>query len=238
GALVITGVPTKLGAILIEAAGVNLVAMVVMAFLFGALLGTGLPPAPTYILVAIVIAPPMVKVGVNPWVVHFFAFFLGVWGELTPPTSLVAAVTAKIANASFYTTLNRALQICVSLFTLMAGVFVRPALVVEPGFDQIGAALLIFVATIGITFSLQARFSDRPAIDTPVRLVLAGCALLVLLCPDDRIAIAACVPTLLLIGFWLLRRRHAAEAAAAVAAEPALAVPAVEVVDTERGRMS
>src|SRR5204862_143121 len=83
-----------------------------------------------------------------PWVVHFFAFFLGVWGELTPPPSLVAAVTAKIANASFYTTLNRALQICVSLFTLMAGVFVHPALVIEPGFDQFGAALLILVSTI------------------------------------------------------------------------------------------
>jgi TRAP-type uncharacterized transport system fused permease subunit len=137
GALVITGVPTKLGAILIDLAGINLAAMVVLAFVFGALLGTGLPPAPTYILVAIVIAPPMIRVGVNPWVVHFFAFFLGVWGELTPPTSLVAAVTAKIANASFYSTLSRALQICVSLFTLMAGVFVHPKLVIEPGIDTI-----------------------------------------------------------------------------------------------------
>ena len=159
GALVITGVPTKLGSLLIEAAGFNLAAMVILAFVFGAILGTGLPPAPTYILVAIVIAPPMIKVGVNPWVVHFFAFFLGVWGELTPPTSLVAAVTAKIANASFYQTLNRALQICVSLFTLMAGVFVRPELVIEPGWEQMEAAYLILIATIGITFSLQARFS-------------------------------------------------------------------------------
>ncbi|MGE0629100.1 MAG: TRAP transporter permease [Hyphomicrobiaceae bacterium] len=112
GALVITGVPTKLGAILIELAGVNLAAMVVLAFVFGAVLGTGLPPAPTYILVAIVIAPPMIKVGVDPWAVHFFAFFLGVWGELTPPTSLVAAITAKIANASFYSTLGRSTRIC------------------------------------------------------------------------------------------------------------------------------
>ena len=174
GALVITGVPTKLGAILIEAAGVNLAAMVVLAFIFGALLGTGLPPAPTYILVAIVIAPPMIRVGVNPWVVHFFAFFLGVWGELTPPTSIVAAVTAKIANASFYTTLNRALQICVSLFTLMAGVFVHPELVIEPGIAQFGAAGLILTATIGITFSLQARFADSVPVDVAIRLVLAA----------------------------------------------------------------
>jgi len=177
-------VPTKLGAILIDLAGVNLAAMVMLAFVFGALLGTGLPPAPTYILVAIVIAPPMTRVGVNPWVVHFFAFFLGVWGELTPPTSLVAAVTAKIANASFYSTLNRALQICVSLFTLMAGVFVHPKLVIEPGVDQFGAALLILIATIGITFSLQAIFADRRGIDVLVRLVLAAFALFVLLCPN------------------------------------------------------
>ena len=170
GALVITGVPTKLGSVLIEAAGVNLVAMVLLSFIFGAILGTGLPPAPTYILVAIVIAPPMIQVGVNPWVVHFFAFFLGVFGELTPPTSLVAAVTAKIANASFYQTLNRALQICISLFTLMAGVFVRPELVIEPGLGQMRGALLVLTATIGITFSLQARFSDRGSVDLPVRL--------------------------------------------------------------------
>ena len=239
GALVITGVPTKLGAILIDLAGVNLAAMVVLAFLFGALLGTGLPPAPTYILVAIVIAPPMVRVGVNPWVVHFFAFFLGVWGELTPPTSLVAAVTAKIANASFYSTLNRALQICVSLFTLMAGVFTHPELVVEPGINQIGAALLVFVATIGITFSLQAVFSDQPASDVAIRLILAALALVVLLSPDNRIAITACLPVLLLIGYWLLRRRERGGVAEASPADLLLTSPiTTPVVDTERGRMS
>jgi TRAP transporter 4TM/12TM fusion protein len=242
GALVITGVPTKLGAILIDLAGVNLAAMVVLAFVFGALLGTGLPPAPTYILVAIVIAPPMIRVGVNPWVVHFFAFFLGVWGELTPPTSLVAAVTAKIANASFYSTLNRALQICVSLFTLMAGVFVHPKLVIEPGVDQFGAALLVLVATIGITFSLQAVFANRPALDIPVRLVLAVFALLILLCPDERIAAAACLPVLLLIGYWLLRRRGPSVVAESPSADAAVLPGAMtassSIVDTERGRMS
>jgi TRAP transporter 4TM/12TM fusion protein len=240
GALVITGVPTKLGAILIDMAGVNIAAMVVLAFVFGALLGTGLPPAPTYILVAIVIAPPMIKVGINPWVVHFFAFFLGVWGELTPPTSLVAAVTAKIANASFYTTLNRALQICVSLFTLMAGVFVHPELVIEPGWDQMEAAYLILVATIGITFSLQARFSATAGVDMPIRLVLATLALVVLLCPDERIGMVVSLSVLAIIGYWLVMCRTSSYGAGAAEAEPVLAaaVPSGPVMDTERGRMS
>jgi TRAP-type uncharacterized transport system fused permease subunit len=238
GALVITGVPTKLGAVLIELAGVNLAAMVILAFVFGAVLGTGLPPAPTYILVAIVIAPPMIKVGVNPWVVHFFAFFLGVWGELTPPTSLVAAVTAKIANASFYTTLGRALQICVSLFTLMAGVFVHPELVIEPGIDQLIAAALILVATLGITFSLQARFGDGRAADMAIRLLLAALSLTALLCPDERVGTAAAVPVLLLMGYWLARRRDAPYDQGADDSERTAAPTiAPQIVDTERGRM-
>jgi TRAP-type uncharacterized transport system fused permease subunit len=221
GALVITGVPTKLGSLLIDAAGFNLAAMVILAFVFGALLGTGLPPAPTYILVAIVIAPPMIRVGVDPWVVHFFAFFLGVWGELTPPTSIVAAVTAKIAEASFYETLGRALQICVSLFTLMAGVFIRPELVVEPGLAQLTAALLILIATIGITFSLQARFADRLALDRAVRLVLAAFSLLALLHPSEAVAAAACLPVILTIAYWLVQRRI--QVGEAPAAQPASA---------------
>jgi TRAP-type uncharacterized transport system fused permease subunit len=222
GALVITGVPTKLGSLLIEAAGYNLAAMVVLAFVFGALLGTGLPPAPTYILVAIVIAPPMIRVGVDPWVVHFFAFFLGVWGELTPPTSIVAAVTAKIANASFYETLGRALQICVSLFTLMAGVFIRPELVVEPGMSQMIAAFLILTATIGITFSMQARFSERAVFDTPIRLVLAALALAALFHPSEQVAALFCLPVGLMIGYWLWRRRAVSAQESAEPGTPAV----------------
>ncbi len=51
-----TGVPTKVGFILVEATSINLTVMVLVAFFFGARLGTGLPPAPTYILTALVIA--------------------------------------------------------------------------------------------------------------------------------------------------------------------------------------
>jgi TRAP transporter 4TM/12TM fusion protein len=210
GALVITGVPTKLGALLIETAGYNLAAMVILAFVFGALLGTGLPPAPTYILVAIIIAPPMIRVGVDPWVVHFFAFFLGVWGELTPPTSIVAAVTAKIAEASFYQTLFRALQICVSLFTLMAGVFVRPELVTEPGWSQLGAAVLILIPTVGFSFSMQASFSERSGLDRAVRMAIAALSLMALLHPNDFVAAVFCIPIGLAGAYWLYRHRTGA----------------------------
>jgi TRAP transporter 4TM/12TM fusion protein len=207
GTLVITGVPTKLGFLLVEAAGVNIAAMVAMGFLFGVILGTGLPPAPVYILVAIVIAPPFMQAGINPWVVHFFAFFVAVFGELTPPTSITAAITSKIANASFYVTLWRSVQICVSLFTLMVGIFIHPELVAEPGIDQMGAAYLVMVSTLGITFTLQANYSETRAVDLSVRGVLAAMSLYILLSFNDVASTVVSFGVLAVIAYWIVYRR-------------------------------
>ena len=217
GVFVITGVPTKLGFVLMEAAGIHLVVMLLVAFAFGTLIGTGLPPAPTYIITALVIAPFLIKAGIDAWVVRFYAFFIAVWGELTPPTSVAAAVTAKIAEAPFLQTLFKAIQICVCLFVLMAGVFTRPELVLEPGVAQIGAMLLLLTATIGVSFSIQAQFSANRGLDLMLRVVLAAFTMLVLLHPDRQVAVLSCLPVGLFVGYWVLRRRKAPVVAGAAA---------------------
>src|SRR5215217_4916593 len=79
----------------------------------------------------------------------------------------------------------------------MAGVFIRPEFVIEPGLSQMGAALLILIPTLGITFSLQGRFADRVVIDVPARLTLAAFSLLALLHPDVKVAIPALLPVCL-----------------------------------------
>jgi len=207
GVFVITGIPTKVGSLLMEAAGMHLVGMLLVAFFFAALVGTGLPPAPTYILTALVIAPPMVKFGIDPWVVHFYAFFLAVWGELTPPTSVVAAVAAKIADASFMGTLFRGIQLCVVLFVLMAGIFSRPELVLEAGLAQLRAFGLFLAAVVGIQFSIQAKYSKKKIRDLFTRGVLAALSLVVVFHPSTRLATIAIVPIGAFVGYWLLKER-------------------------------
>jgi TRAP-type uncharacterized transport system fused permease subunit len=208
GVVVNTGVTTKVGFLLMDAAGFHLVAMILVAFFFGALLGTGLPPAPTYIITALVIGPAMIKAGVNPWVFHFFAFFVAVWGELTPPTSVVAAVTSKIADADFMGTLFRGIQLCSVLFVLMGGVFARPELVLQPGMAQLWAMLLLMAGTVGTQFSLQAQFSEKRLLDVVARIVLAGFSLLIIFHPNTRIAALAILPVGIFIGYWLLLQRR------------------------------
>jgi TRAP-type uncharacterized transport system fused permease subunit len=128
---------------------------------------------------------------------------------------VAAAVTAKIAETSFMQTLFRAITICVSLFVLMAGVFTRPELVLEPGLAQLGAMALVMTATIGVTFSIQARFTERRGADVALRCVLAATALVALLHPDRRLAVVACVLVALFVAYWVKRRRNLPAAAPA-----------------------
>jgi TRAP-type uncharacterized transport system fused permease subunit len=164
------------------------VVMVLVAFGFGYLVGMGLPVAPTYIITAVVISPFMIRAGIDPWVVHFFTFFVAVFGELSPPTSVTAAVTSRIADAPFMQTMMVAVLMCMPLMVMMGAVFTRPGLVVEPGWAQLPAFGLVLVGTLALSFVFQGRFDVAPPLDIALRAGLALLALTTIFHPDDGTA--------------------------------------------------
>jgi TRAP-type uncharacterized transport system fused permease subunit len=139
-----------------------------------------------------------------PWVAHFFAFLLAIWGELSPPTSLTAAVASRIAEASFMKTMWEALKICLPITFMSFAIFVREDMVVNPGWAQIHDTLLVAIGTCGVTFATFGRFlAARPA-DTALRVGLAILAFVVIFHPDDTLAVifgAAVVP-FIVFGVW------------------------------------
>jgi TRAP transporter 4TM/12TM fusion protein len=207
----ITGVPTKVGILLMEGAGINLAVMVLVGFGFGYIIGMGLPVAPTYIILAIVISPFMIRAGVDPWVVHFFAFLVAVFGELSPPTSVTAAVTSRIAEASFIRTMMVAMLICMPLMLMMGAVFARPDLVVQPGMAQLPAFALVLTGTLAISFALQGSFAFSLGTDLTLRTLLTGLALAAVFHPDNATAavFAAFALLLMIFGLWRYRRNPA-----------------------------
>ena len=205
----ITGVPTRVGILVMDLAQVHLVLMVLVAFAFGYIVGMGLPVAPTYIIVAVVIGPHMIRAGIDPWVVHFFAFFVAVFGELSPPTSVTAAVTSRIAGSPFVATMMAALTLCVPLLLMTAAVFTRPQLVVEVGGAQLGAFVIVGLGTAATIVALQARLHPRRGIDITLRLGLALLAVAALLHPDATVAaiFAGCIAIALLAAMASARAR-------------------------------
>ncbi|WP_148706492.1 TRAP transporter permease [Aeropyrum camini] len=158
GLMTITGVPTRVGFLLLEVGAGNKLLLVALAFVFGYLVGLGLPPVVTYILTVVVIGPYMLQAGFNPWAVHFYAFLLGVMSELSPPTSVTAAVTSRIAGSGFVETMLEALRFAIPLFTVMVGVLLEPGLVAEPGLPQLIPAFKVLAATIAVVAGLSGGF--------------------------------------------------------------------------------
>ena len=225
GLFTVTGFINRMGAMLLDLGAWNIVAMIFMAWIFGWLAGAGLPPTATYIIGAVVIVRPMQELGINPWIAHFFVFLMSVWGELSPPTSLTAAVCARIANASFLKTMYEALKICAPITLMTFAIFTRSNMVVNPGWMQIVDTLLVLVSTCGITFAMFGRFHEKPGIDMPLRLLLALVSFVVMFHPDTKVsaAVAVAVVVALVLGIW--RHRIIAPPIAAARAEAAATSP-------------
>lgn len=99
GILQVTGLGFALTLFLVETGGGNLVLMLVIAAILCIILGMGLPTVGVYILLAVLIAPSLVEVGVSGIAAHMFIFYLGMMSLITPPVAVAAFFAASIANA-------------------------------------------------------------------------------------------------------------------------------------------
>jgi TRAP-type uncharacterized transport system fused permease subunit len=208
GLFTVTGFINRMGGMLLQLGEFHAIALILMAWVFGWLVGAGLPPTATYIILAIITVPPMRHIGIDPWVAHFFAFLMAIWGELSPPTSLTAAVASRIAGAPFMRTMWEAVKLCLPITFMTFAVFVRSDMVTTPGWPQVVDTALVAIATWGLTCTIFGRFSDNPGASVMLRALLALASLVVMLHPDGNVAVAVALLVLpaTVLGIWRHRR--------------------------------
>jgi TRAP transporter 4TM/12TM fusion protein len=207
GLFTVTGFLLRMGSLLVNMTQWSIVATILLAWLFGWLAGTGLPPTATYVVVAVIIVPPLIQWGVDPWVAHFFAFMIAIWGELSPPTSLTAAVAASIAEASFLRTMFEALKICTPIVLMSFAIFVRSDAVTSQGWSQVPDTILLALGSMAVIYAVAGRFSTDRRVDTAGRLVTVALGAAAMFHPSAAIAAAAAAAVAVLVGFGLYRIR-------------------------------
>ena len=228
GLFTVTGFINRMGGLLLELGAWNVVAMILMAWIFGWLAGAGLPPTATYIIGAVVIVRPLQELGINPWVAHFFVFLISVWSELSPPTSLTAAVSARIANASFLKTMYEALKICMPITLMTFAIFTRSELVINPGWAQIGDVVLVTVSTCGVTFAMFGRCLENPAADVSVRILMAIVSFVTMFHPNDTLVWGSGAITLVALIWAVARHRQIAPPKSAPTATEESTLPSAD----------
>ena len=210
GLFTVTGFINRMGGILLRIGEWHVIALVLMAWVFGWLVGAGLPPTATYIVLAVIIVDPMRKLGIDQWIAHFFAFLIAVWGELSPPTSLTAAVSARIAEASFMRTMWQALKLCLPITIMTFAIFVRSNIVVNPGWPQIADTLLVAIACCGISYAIFGKFFRGWGANMMLRAALALAAFVILFYPDGTVALMVAVIVLPVTVYGVARHQKLA----------------------------
>jgi len=99
GSISLTGLGLSLSDALVTLSGGNVLLLLFFAAIGAIILGMGMPVTATYIMLVILIAPALIKLGIEPLAAHLFIMYFGVMSFLTPPVAIAAYVAASIARS-------------------------------------------------------------------------------------------------------------------------------------------
>ncbi|HLA25332.1 MAG TPA: TRAP transporter fused permease subunit [bacterium] len=140
GVVNLTGLGLKLADIIVSLAGGNLILTLIFAAVALWILGLALPITATYIIAAVIVAPALMKLGVNELAAHMFIFYYAVLSEVSPPVGLSPMAAAALTGGNPFKTM------------LMAWKYTLPAFVVPFMFTvhPAGMALLLKAPTVEV----------------------------------------------------------------------------------------
>jgi TRAP transporter 4TM/12TM fusion protein len=118
GIISLTGLGTQLAEILVELSHGNLLLLSLLSALASVVLGMGVPTSAAYVVVAVLVAPAMIQLGVVPIVAHLFVLYFGCLSMITPPVAMAAYAGATIAGASLNKTGWAASRIGLTVFVI------------------------------------------------------------------------------------------------------------------------
>jgi TRAP transporter 4TM/12TM fusion protein len=99
GVLAISGLGYQLTLILVQVGQGNLFVLLSLSAIVCIILGMGLPTVGVYVLLAALVAPSLVEIGVDRIAAHLYVMYFGMMSMITPPIAIAAFAAASVANA-------------------------------------------------------------------------------------------------------------------------------------------
>lgn len=170
GSLSASGLGIKLGNIILDASGGNLVFLVLLAGVSCYILGMGVASIVSYIILALVVAPVMVQAGTPLLVAHMFIFYMGLSTFITPPNAgaVFQAMAIARAGANVWNTGYAAMRLGIVTYLVPFIFFFSPAFLLigspaEVAVAAVTGVIAVIVLAAGIEGYLftKARWWQR-----------------------------------------------------------------------------
>jgi TRAP transporter 4TM/12TM fusion protein len=188
GVVTLTGIGGKLPSVLLPLAATNLMLALFFLMISTIILGMGLPSSVCYLLMAILVGPVLLDLGVVPLAAHFFIFYFGMMSMVTPPVALAAYAASAIAGSGIMATGFAAFRFALVGFALPYVFVLRPALLwlsesgETPGVWTVFVNFsLTFIGTVILATAIAGYIFNKLSLWT--RCILFAAALILFFAP-------------------------------------------------------
>jgi len=148
GLLNTSGLGFALTYTLVEVGGGNLAVLLFLAAVICIVLGMGMPTLGVYVLVAALVAPSLIEVGIQPIAAHLFVLYFGMMSMITPPVAIAAFAAASMTRADPMKTGFEAVRLGWLAYMIPFLFILSPGLIMQGSVTEILYAFVVTVAGV------------------------------------------------------------------------------------------
>ncbi|MFT7027484.1 MAG: TRAP transporter 4TM/12TM fusion protein [Paracoccaceae bacterium] len=175
GVLNVTGLSFSLTYSLVQVGGDSAVLLLALSAAVCIVLGMGLPTLGVYVLLAALVAPALIKVGIDPIGAHLYVLYFGMMSMITPPIAMAAFAAASIARAPAMATGWAAMKFGWSAYVIPVLFVFSPTLILNG--EPLDIVIAVVTAGMGVwlvSAGLAGFFSGALSMPTRALFALAG----------------------------------------------------------------
>jgi TRAP transporter 4TM/12TM fusion protein len=179
GGITMTGLASKFSHLVFLLSGANIFLSLVLAAGLTILLGLGMPTPSAYILAAVLVAPVMTSLGIDPMAGHMFLLYFAVMSALTPPVAVAAYAASAISGDNPLAIAAMAVRMALAAFLIpFSFVFNRELLLQGSALEIAWATACVAAGLAAIAIAIEG-YLRGPLAALP-RLCLAAAGILLL----------------------------------------------------------
>lgn len=176
GVIALTGIGLKFASLILGIAGTSTLMALIFAMLIAILLGMGMPTTAAYAVAASVVAPGLIRMGIDPLMAHFFVFYFACVSAITPPVALAAYAASGISGSDPMKTGVTSFRLGIAAYIVPFMFFYAPEILLQgPITETILRFITALIGIYGLAAGVQGWYFGRVA--APIRAVLIAAAL-------------------------------------------------------------
>jgi TRAP transporter 4TM/12TM fusion protein len=149
GTVTLTGLGLKMANAIVGLAGGSVILTLIFTMIASIILGAGLPTTAKYIILAVMAAPALIRIGIHPLAAHLFILYFGIIADLTPPVALAAYAGAGVSGGNAMKTGFIAMRLALAGFIIPYIFAYNPSiLLIETTFIE--AIVIIMTSLVGV----------------------------------------------------------------------------------------